>query len=504
MRATVIRVVLLSFGLILVDSARPDQSELGLTVLDEHGKLTGARLRLYDGQGKAQPVSAHESLIVAHPRFPELGAIMRGQCRIQLPAGRSVLRIDRGTEYRQLDIEVDSTVSPKQERTVRLQRWIDMAVRGWWSGDMHVHRAPADMEVLMMASDLHFAPAITRWNERSNLDSWPAQKIYTSETRAYSIDNCEDERGWGAALFFGVKNPIKLYHARMDRDYPPPNATWEEARQRNAFIDLEKATWWSAPVIAAIIPPDSIGVAVNHFMEEGLMDSEAWGRPRDKSAYPGQLGFAHYIFDLYYKYLNSGRRLPASAGSANGVLRSPLGYNRSYVFLEGQFSFDRWLEGQRAGRNFVTNGPMLFLMVDGERPGAVLRDRPSVLVKFEALSSTGLEKVELVVDGSAVKEFLPQQDRSRIAASMRVAVRRGGWLAARCFEKNRATVRFAHTSPIYIGRNPARSADALQYMRDWIDAEMGRIRELKSVTDAQREELLQLCKRAQTAYELRH
>ena len=49
------------------------------------------------------------------------------------------------------------------ERTVRLRRWVDMRDRGWFSGDMHVHRGLASMALLMEAEDLPFAVPISLW-----------------------------------------------------------------------------------------------------------------------------------------------------------------------------------------------------------------------------------------------------------------------------------------------------------------------------------------------------
>jgi len=470
--------------------------DVRLRIVDEHGRPVAARIQLFDSEGKAQPIRSRSTTTLVHPRFPALGIVASGRCEIELPAGRSRVRVDRGAEY----LAVEFEAAPGAERTVRLQRWIDMAARGWWSGDMHVHRLPADMPLLMEASDLHFAPAITKWNDSSSMDSWPEQKVYrVGADRAYSIDNCEDERGWGAALFFGVKSPLKLYGLKTHREYPPPLPVWREAREKGALIDLEKAIWWGAPVIAALVPPDSIGVANNHFLGERMLDTEAWGRPRDQRRYPGPRGFAQYIFELYYHYLNAGRRIPASAGSANGVIQNPLGYNRSYVYLGKRFSFEDWLSGQKSGRNFVTNGPMLFLKVNGKLPGAVIQ-ATEVRVELEALASAELEKAELIVDGAVVEAFAPGKDLKRLAVSKRLKVRPGGWLAARCFEKCPFTVRFAHTSPVYFGRTPARSPEALAFMRAWIDAEMDRLRGLSSLADAQRDELLELCRQGREAY----
>lgn len=471
---------------------------LRLQILDESGRPVAARVQVFDRNGTAEPVQSASSVTLAHPKVPAMGIVASGQLAIEIPTATSKVRVERGGEYLPVEIDVTASAVPA-ERTVRLRRWIDMASKGWWSGDMHVHRFPADMPLLMEASDLHFAPTITRWNENSSLDTWPEQSVYrVGPDRAYSIDNCEDERGWGAALFFSVKSPLKLYSPRTQNEYPPPLPVWQEARQRGGFIDLEKTIWWGAPVIAALVPPDAVGVAVNHFIEWGVVDTEAWGRPRDRDKYPGARGFAHYIFDLYYYYLNSGRRIPASAGSANGVLHNPLGYNRSYVYLGKRFSYEDWLAGHKAGRNFVTNGPMLFLRVNGKLPGAVI-EGSDVVVELEALTAGELEKVELIVGGAILDAWTPGTE-TRFKVSKRLRVRPGGWVAARCFEKCPVTIRFAHTSPVYFGRKPMRTPEALEFMRAWIDAEMGRIRELSSLSEAERAELLKLCVQARETY----
>ncbi|PYT32918.1 MAG: hypothetical protein DMG57_00405 [Acidobacteria bacterium] len=84
-------------------------------------------------------------------------------------------------------------------------------------------------------------------------------------------------------------------------------------------------------------------------------------------------GMPLWAMDVYYRFLNCGFRLPVSGGSASGVMASPLGYNRLYVKVSRPFSVNRWLSALKAGRNFATNGPMIFLTVNGQEPGASLR-----------------------------------------------------------------------------------------------------------------------------------
>ena len=490
----------LAFWLVSAGSILSQPDSIRIRVLDEHGRPAVTRIVIRDSSGAARRVDSPETPAptVVHPRFPELGIVMRDSVRIVRPSGSARLGVERGPEY--LSEYVDIGAAGPSQHTVKLRRWISMARDGWWSGDTHVHRVPAEMPLLMDAADLHFAPTITRWNSNRSVDDWPPTPFYAAgPDRWYSIDNSEDERDWGAALFLGLKTPIDLYPAKAQ--YPLPEATWRAAREHGAFIDQEKVIWWAAPVMAALIPPDAIGVALNHFVEEKVEAYEAWGRPRDQAKYRGPQGFTQYIFDLYSLYLSAGFRVPASAGSANGVMRNPIGYNRSYVHLGNKFTPESWLEGQKAGRNFVTNGPMLFATVNGKLPGSIHKPG-KVEVKVSVQSSAELEKAEVVVDGVVAASFAPSSNRSRMEASAPVVLSEGSWLTVRVWERNPKTVRFAHTSPFYAGAAAKRDPKALAFFREWIDLFIERIKAFpdSQITSAQREEYLALCRKALERY----
>ena len=46
---------------------------------------------------------------------------------------------------------------------LRLRRWIDMAERGWYSGDTHTHRTLAELPNVMLAEDLNVAFPLLDW-----------------------------------------------------------------------------------------------------------------------------------------------------------------------------------------------------------------------------------------------------------------------------------------------------------------------------------------------------
>src|SRR5262249_48602115 len=127
-----------------------------------------------------------------------------------------------------------------------VERLIDLPAKGWWSGDLHVHRPVAAMELLMRAEDLHVAPVITWWNKQ-NL--WAAQKMPADPlvrfdgTRFYPVRAGEDEREGGPLLYFTLRKPLAI--ASPSKEYPSPMKFVAEARlHEDVWIDIEKPFWW--------------------------------------------------------------------------------------------------------------------------------------------------------------------------------------------------------------------------------------------------------------------
>src|SRR4029450_11811058 len=92
---------------------------------------------------------------------------------------------------------------------------------------------------------------------------------------------------------------------------------------------------------------------------DGVMDGEAWGKPRETALYPAPHGNGRWSEHIYYELLNCGLRVPPSAGSASGVLPNPVGYNRVYVHCDGELTWESWWENLRRGQVVGTNGPLL-------------------------------------------------------------------------------------------------------------------------------------------------
>jgi hypothetical protein len=251
------------------------------------------------------------------------------------------------------------------------------------------------------------------------------------------------------------------------RWFPPGLKFIEQAKKQRyvpeglPWFDSEKPIWWEVPVVMALSPPDSFGVLHNHFNQYGIHADEAWGRPRDEKEFPEKEGFVNYSLGLYYRYLNLGFRLPASAGSASGVLPNPVGYNRIYVKLDEPFTVETWYRNLRHGRTFVTNGPMLFFDA-GDAPGQQVR------MVVDARSREPLDRIEIVANGEIVKSFEAPEKKTNFRTELTMPGGLHTWVAARCYTKAEPTIRMAHSQPVYLDGRWSPQEDAAYFIR-WID-----------------------------------
>lgn len=427
---------------------------LAISVTSEE-KPTAARVYIADESG-------HSYLIpgaVTYSRRGEEHSLVDQSASLTLSAGRYKVRAEKGAEFRPVEKSVALTPGDPVRVDLDVPRFYDMNQRGWYSGDLHIHRAAEEMPLLLRVEDLNIGPAITRHlgGERAEPPPFPDKNaVSVDATHAASLQNQEVERlgkGHGAVLLLNLREPIP---PEMTTLYPTVVDFARHAREQGAFIDNEKPIWKHVPISVAFELVDAIGVVNNHFHPHAvLLDAEKYGSiERDKAAYKTAAGFAQWMLDLYYSFLNCGFRIPVSAGSASGVMPSWPGYERVYVHLSGPFSYEQWFGDLKNGRSIATNGPLLEVYLDGNPPGAEANwEGPlSATIAIEAHSQNPLDRLEIVYNGQVIRAF-PAGGNAVFHTTLNVTITEPGWLAVRCFEPAGKTIRFAHSSPFYFLRN---------------------------------------------------
>ena len=471
-------------------------ADVTLLINSESSQPLASRVHLRDSAGKSvQP----RALPVWRDHF-----VCNGSAQLQLAPGEYDYEIERGPEYNaavgRLTVRNDAPLTV----TNSLHRIADLAAEGWWSGDLHVHRAPEQIELLLRAEDLHIAPVITWWNRNSPKQPLPTNPLVRfDENRFYHLMGGEDERDGGALLYFNLREPFDI--TRGQQFYPHSLAYAREIRkQKGVWIDLEKPFWWDLPAWVAAGVGDSIGLANNHLHRSGMFDGEAWGKPRNTNDFPSPRGNGLWSEHIYYHLLNCGIRIPPSAGSASGVLPNPVGYNRVYVQVDGELTWQKWWDGLRTGRCFVSNGPLLRCRANGQLPGHVFRSDGPVELEVLLTSRDPVEAIEIVHNGKILRtvavQSSPTTQRLKIGD---LRFNQSGWFLVRAVAKVPRTYRFASTGPFYlqIEDHPQFiSKSSAQFFLDWTHERMDQI-QLKDPT--QREEVLHYHREAETFWKQR-
>jgi hypothetical protein len=165
----------------------------------------------------------------------------------------------------------------------------------------------------------------------------------------------------------------------------------------------------------------------------------------------------------YYRYLNCGYRLPLVGGTDKMSSDVPVGLYRTYAYIpdDEPFNYENWCRAVRAGRTFLSGGPMLSFTVNGARIGDTLQLPSGGTVEVEATAESTLpiHALEIVQQGRVVAATQDANAARRLHLKTTLKVSGNTWLAARCGGPGYTGLShhdvwqrgiFAHTSPIYI------------------------------------------------------
>ena len=212
-------------------------------------EVRGSHGEMYQPCGAVMDRTANQ--FNEHDRYYLGHFTSEGRAVIEVPVDRYTLVAEKGLEFQR----IESVVDLRGDQTVRLvpQRWVDMASKGWWSGDFHMHRPLEDASLLVTAEDLNLAVFFTMWN---NYSFWegrelPAGPVVQADSRhVVTAMNAEDERGGGAWMMHNLRKPLAL--SPTERWYPQGHVFVDQAEAQGAWFDCEKPFWWEVPVMAAL------------------------------------------------------------------------------------------------------------------------------------------------------------------------------------------------------------------------------------------------------------
>lgn len=410
--------------------------------------------------------------------------------RIDLEPGEYEVSIARGKEYLPLTEKIIVADQPLR-KTFHLQRWINMAERGWYSGETHVHRRIEELPNVLLAEDLNVAFPVTFWTvnafEAPGLGPSPLRRqgpspfgarqdrgdrmipvdsthvIFPRNTE-YEVFSINGKRHTLGAVFI-------LNHKTVFRQGMPPVAKIAaQAHREGALLDLDKHSWPWSMMLVPIAKIDLYELANNSvwrtkfgFRRSATMPADYMNLESDDGGLT-EWGWLDFGFQNYYALLNCGFRLQPTAGTASGVHPVPLGFSRAYVHVGDRFDADKWIDGLRHGHSFVTTGPMLLATLDGQRPGLEFEQaEPNERCYRLAIESTSLraiDRIEVIVNGDIVRTLRPDAKAEArptstsayvVTRDVNIPINESSWVVVRSVQYEAdGRVRFAHTAPWHV------------------------------------------------------
>ncbi len=489
---------------------------LRVKLVDEDGRPTAARVYVTGSDGLAYAPRGIISRITA--MSAEYFFHAEDSFDIDLPAGSTTVEATRGQEYDVARQVIELVAGKPASVQLKLRRWENMAAKGWYSSDAHIHAnytAPhhqaitaKDVRLEAHAEDLNNANLMVAnsggaflhdfqyFEGKPNRLSEPNFILYWNEEMRSSA--------YGHMSFFNLKELVyPLYtgfrNTPFADDYPANYSQAEAAQKQGAavtyvhpanstdFATVGGAAAKELPVDLALGQVDAMDVVSN---ADEISSMELW-----------------------YRLLNCGFRLAISAGTdsfTNVVDHYTPGGGRVYVHSGSPMRYQDWIGNYKRGRSFASNGPVIFLTVDGKEPGDDLHfpdgSPHKVRVKATVRTRVPLEKLEIVVNGRPVISNPAGQNETSIEKEILVA--KSSWIAARALGPWSRLVlndvqAFAHTSPVYVsvGDKPIASAEDARFWIGWIDQLIAQVNDRGRFSTAERrKEVIELFRRAQERY----
>ncbi len=408
-------------------------------------------------------------------------AYIEGTCQGWLPRGEVIVDVARGFEYEPLRQEIH--IDPGQrELTLRLKRWTSMNANGWYSGDSHVHFLSTQGSLLeQRGEDLNVVNLLqSQWGSLfTNTEDFTGAPAVSGDGQYVTWVSQENRQPFfGHMVLWGLSRPV------MPWCTDGPNEAELGAWQETTMSDwADRCHEQGGTVVIPHFPLPNGEPAV--LIATGRTDAIEMIVQRPA------------FHREYYGYLNCGYRVPLVGGTDKMTAEVPVGVYRTYAKLGDEaFSYDAWCRAVRAGRTFLSGGPMLRFDVDGNEPGDTPRisGPGTVTVSAVAESIFALGVLEVVRNGEVVASTEGAAGGRRLELHTDVRVDESSWLAARCggpryFDgpSHRGPWGrgiFAHSSPVYVtcGDGPWSrfDPDQARAMETVIEASIARLRSGRS------------------------
>jgi hypothetical protein len=443
---------------------------------------------------------------------------------VALPPGTYTIEYSRGPEYRRRTQTLKITDNSPQTVTFRLERWIDPAKLGWYSGDHHIHAAgcahyerptegvyPQDMMRHVLGEDLKIGSVLTwgpGWYFQKTFFEGTDNKVSTADHKIrYDVEiSGHPSSHTGHLLLLRLKEQDYPGTHRLE-DWPSwgmPILAW--GKKQGAVVGYTHSGWGlqiKEEKLPSFEMPPFDGIGANEFIvtvTHGLTDVISAA----DTPYPWELNVWYHTLNVGYRTRISGETdFPCIYGERVGL-------GRSYV-RQAKLDYDDWVQGLKEGRNYASDGKshLIDFRINGVEMGsgrdvemksagtvkatvkaaALLDPQPDDSIRkrrYDQKPYWDVERarvgdsrkvpVEVIVNGVAVARREIEADGSAQDLVFDVPIKQSSWVALRILPSS-------HTNPIWVtvsGKEVRASRQSAQWLHDAVDvcyrAKVNRVR----------------------------
>ncbi len=493
-----------------------EPQSFSVRVLDEQGNPTPARVRFSGLDGQYYPPKNHTAdfpitsanvpvseemdvMLDNNRRF----AYVDGTFDISLPRQPVIVEVVKGYAYEFVN-DTLSLSSGENTIDIQLKKWFQFPNRTWYSGDVHVHYINRETAMLeMKAENVNVCNLLTSdFTVDQDLFRGAPEPISEPEHILYINQEYREAR-LGHVNLLNLKSLIQPVKPQREHQYPLNITASDEVHAQGGHVSWAHFAAWpglEGPLGLVLKKVDAVELlcTIDPF-QEPIFAPDVVPEVQLNSG-----------LRLWYRLLNCGLKIPATAGTDKMNNQVTVGANRVFADTGGEFNYQSWIDALNEGRTFISNSPFIFCEVNGKDPGEniQLSANQTVKIKTEVWSQLPIDRLEIVANGVMIAEKAIAPGERHAQLEIEYTPDESTWITARAYQFNLQNTRsgvsftqrrdagggptqlnryfgtlrpettFAHTSPTYVllDEQPIRSKeDAVYFVKylenaiDWLD-----------------------------------
>jgi len=391
------------------------------------------------------------------PEFIHLGlhrcTYIDGETTVDLPQSKVYVEVSKGFEIKPVRKMINVTPHTK-EIIIEIERELPWRKKGWVTADTHVHFLSPQTALLEGAAEgVNVVNLLaSQWGElMTNVGDFDGKTTHGSKETGgdgeYLVRVGTENRQhvMGHISLLGYKGSII---APMTTGGPDESALGDpiealltewavQCRKQDGLVVIPHFPHPRMEHAATIISGNADGIEMT-----------AWGNLYG--------GIDPYSLSDWYRYLNCGYMVAAVGGTDKMTATTAVGTIRTYALIEPntEFTYETWMKAVRNGNTFVTYGPLVEFLVDGQPPGsriAMSNTGGLVDIEWKASSVTvPMSRVELIVNGE-IKES-KKIGKYNAGGHFSCRIVKSSWLAllVRGHYHDKPEIIAVHSSPVMI------------------------------------------------------